>query len=384
MQGTVEDQVTAWQWQAGNAPSASVTAPEISPRDGFRAGVDLAPAAPPSGVRYQTQAMSDIHALGANSLTLTPTWTLTSNNPLPLMGFDPANGAFDDDLLAAAAEARRQGLAVAVRPSLVPDSGGLDAWWVNAPRDSAWWSVWFESYRSFILSYARLAQAMQADSLVLGGPEAAPALPGGRLPGGNASSAPGDAEACWRALIDDVRGLYSGRVVFEIEDGTELQVPPPFLDAVDAVRVYWHVPLGQGKDLDLPSMQTAAGAALDQLIQTPGLAGKPIELSVEYLSIDGGATACAPRADGSCRPASDFVGGADADPDLGIDLGEQALAYNALLLEATQRPVIQGFYARGYNPIVALQDKSASVRGKPARDMIWYWYQRLTGQPGSS
>jgi hypothetical protein len=68
------------------------------------------------------------------------------------------------------------------------------------------------------------------------------------------------------------------------------------------------------------------------------------------------------------------------DPDLKVDLGEQAQAMNAVLMEATQRPGIQGFTARRYNPVVALQDKSASVHGKPASDVLWYWYQRLTGQ----
>jgi hypothetical protein len=230
------------------------------------------------------------------------------------------------------------------------------------------------------MSYARMAQAVGADSLVLGGPEAAPALPGGRLADGSPSGAPGDAEARWRSLIDDVRNVYSGKIAFEIEDGAELQAPPPFLDAVDLVRVYWHVPLGTSNALDLASMQSAASAALDSLVQTPALAGIPIELSLEYLSIDGGATACTPRPDGSCLDNSVFDNGAVVDPDLKVDLTEQAQAINAVLIEAVKRPSIQGIYARRYNPAVALQDKSASVRGKPARDVLWYWYQRLTGQ----
>ncbi|MEJ2608395.1 MAG: hypothetical protein P8Z41_17250, partial [Anaerolineales bacterium] len=57
----------------------------------------------------------------------------------------------------------------------------------------------------------------------------------------------------------------------------------------------------------------------------------------------------------------------------------QAQALNAVLLEATVRDEIQGFFVRGYNPSVVLQDKSASIYGKPGRDVIWYWYSRLTG-----
>jgi hypothetical protein len=309
---------------------------------------------------------------------------LQTNNPLPIMSFDPARGPFDSDLRATAAEAKRQGLGIVLRPTLIAPGSSVATWWSSAPRDSAWWSVWFEDYRAFVLSYAHMAQTVGADSLVLGGPETAPALPGGSLSDGSPSGAPGDAEARWRALIEDVRGVYSGKIAFEIEDGAKLQPAPPFLDAVDVVRVYWHVPLGGSNDLTVESMQTAASAALDSLVQTPALAGKPIELSVEYLSIDGGATACAPRPDGSCRDDAEFDGGAIVDPDLAVDLQEQAQALNAVLLEAVKRPGIQGFYARRYNPVVALQDKSASIHGKPARDVLWFWYQRLTGQSTGS
>jgi len=41
---------------------------------------------------------------------------------------------------------------------------------------------------------------------------------------------------------------------------------------------------------------------------------------------------------------------------------------------------VTGFYARGYNPAVAQQDRSASVNGKPAQDVLRYWYPRITGR----
>jgi len=378
-QGTIDDQVAGWQW-LGSSSAASVAAPEITPRADYKVGVDFAPNYQANWTPFQNQSVTDVKAMGANSLTLTPTWVLTSNNPLPIMCFDPAHGPFDGDLQAWAAEAKRQGLEIDLRPTLIAPNASTATWWSTANRNSAWWSVWFESYRNFILTYARQAQTMGAESLILGGPEAAPALPGGLLPDGSPSGAPGDAEAKWRSLIDDVRAVYSGKIVFEIEDGAQLQAAPPFMDAVDVARVYWHVPLADSNTTDLAGMQTAAAASLDSLVATPALAGKPIQLSVEYLSIDGGATACTPRPDGSCRASSEFDSGAIVDPDLKVDLGEQAQAMNAVLMEATQRPAIQGFFARRYNPVVALQDKSASVHGKPASDVLWYWYQRLTGQ----
>jgi hypothetical protein len=127
-------------------------------------------------------------------------------------------------------------------------------------------------------------------------------------------------------------------------------------------------------------MQAAAFSALDgSLLADPALEGKPIVLSVEYLSIDGGATACAAMADGSCRPPQAFDAGADPEPDLALDLAEQSDALNAVILAAYARDEILGFYARRYYPPVALHDKSASVNGKPAGQMLGYWYSEITG-----
>jgi hypothetical protein len=112
------------------------------------------------------------------------------------------------------------------------------------------------------------------------------------------------------------------------------------------------------------------------LLSTPELANKPLVLSVEYLSVDGGATGCLASA-GGCLPPSAFDAGAEGAPSLPVDLVEQANAFNAVLLGVYPRPEISGVFARRYHPAAALQDLSASVNGKPARDVLWYWYSRM-------
>ena len=61
------------------------------------------------------------------------------------------------------------------------------------------------------------------------------------------------------------------------------------------------------------------------------------------------------------------------------DLGLQADIYEALLNAINERPWVGGFISRGYYPPTILQDKSASVHGKPAADLLWYWYPRFLG-----
>jgi hypothetical protein len=377
----LRDTVGTWQWLEGDLPATTVVAPEIAPRPGFEAGVEILPRYQPTWPAIFGQAVDEMAAGGANSLVLTCPWSLGDNSPLPSIAFDPDRSPFRSDLRQMIAQGLSRGLDVSLRPSLVPLSGDLAAWWATAPRDSAWWAGWFEGYRSLVLTYARLAAETGASRLIVGGPEAAYALPGSLMPDGSPSGAPPDAETRWRDLLADVREIYRGVVSFEIGFDGETPLLPPFLDAVDEVYVYWHVPLSEDPEATQAAMQSSAREALDVLTNLPRLQGLPVVLSVEVLSIDGGAAECAPYPDGSCRPPELFDLGAVVDADLGIDLQEQALAFNAVITEAASRPEIVGFFARRYNPSAALRDRSASVNGKPARDVLWYWYGRITGGP---
>jgi hypothetical protein len=58
----------------------------------------------------------------------------------------------------------------------------------------------------------------------------------------------------------------------------------------------------------------------------------------------------------------------------------QSLAfYDAMFNAINARPWVNGLVSRGYYMPVVLQDKSASVHGKPAADLLWYWFPRLLG-----
>jgi len=373
--------VRAWQWWSGPAAETAVAAPEIIARPGFEAGVELTTAFPSAMFPSSTAAMQSLADMGANAVTFAPGWSLRQNAPLPGLSFDARYGPYLADLQAAVDAAHRFGLRANIHAVLRSPRMDLADWWSTAPRDGDWWTVWFESYRAMVLTYARAAAQAGAEKLILGGPDIRPALPGGTLANGAASGAPADAEARWRDLLRSVREVYPGRLAFEIELGADLQTPPAFLDQVDEVHVYWHAPLGSGADLSLAEMQVQAARLLDlSLLTSPRLAARPIVLNVEYLSVDGGARGCPAGPSGECLPAAAFELGRDPNPALPVDLVEQAAALNAVIAEAVSRSGVSGFYVRGYNPIVALQDKSASVFGKPAAGVLSYWYPRVTGR----
>jgi len=376
---SLSDTVHAWSWWQADLGGAVVVAPEITPREDYEVGYEIAPAYTPTWLSSGAPSLRTMADSGANAVLLTPAWVLQENVPVPQILFDTQHAPLADDLVRQIDQASGAGLQAGLHPALIVLEGSLEEWWEQAPRDGAWWTVWFERYRSFLLTYAALAERAGASKLVVGGPEVAPALPGGVLADGSPSGAPVDAESRWRSLLEEVRAIYHGPLAFEIEFGRTLLPAPPFLDAVDEIHVYWHVPLGEGLQLVSADMQAAAFSALDgSLLADPALEGKPIVLSVEYLAVDGAATACAAMADGSCRPPQAFDAGADPEPDLALDLAEQSEALNAVILAAYARDEIRGFYARRYYPPVALHDKSASVNGKPAGQMLGYWYSEIT------
>jgi hypothetical protein len=379
----LQAQVKAWQWWAAPTSETTVVAPQIEPRPGFLAGIAFDPDYHPSWSGLQAGALADIAGGGANAVILAPRWTAANSLGLPILSFDPARSPFGDELRGDISEAHSQHLSVTLRPVLATPDSSLPRWWADAQRDATWWSVWFERYREFLLTEARLAGETGVERMIIDGTQLAPAFPGGSLQDGSPSMVPADAEVRWRGILTDVRSLFPGKLDLALDFGQQLQMPPAFIDAFDEVVIDWHAPIGSGSSPAVSDMQIEAGRLMDSTLSgNPALAGKPVILNVEYLSVTGSASGCPSAPDQSCRPAQAFAQGAAVDPDLKVDLPGQAAAYNAMLLEATTRQNIIGFFSSGYNPAAALQDKSASVNGKPARDVLWYWYPRLTGSGG--
>jgi len=57
-----------------------------------------------------------------------------------------------------------------------------------------------------------------------------------------------------------------------------------------------------------------------------------------------------------------------------VDLEYQALVYNAFMNEIIEREWIKGMVARSFYAPLKLTDASISINGKPAMDVLWYWY----------
>jgi hypothetical protein len=322
--------------------------------------------------------LDDVQQMGANWVVFSPTWTFTRATPPvlePVAGQDP----LWQDITAQIDAAHGRGINAALFPTPRFSTVTSD-WWASAPRDFAWWHTWFERYSSFILHHADLATEKNAKALILGGDWLTPALPDGTLADGTPSGVPIDAEERWRTLLQEVRSRYTGPVLWALSYDQAVSTPPPFLDAVDQIYLLFSVPLTDRPDPLVEEMQAESARMLDTVIlPMQATLEKPVILAASYTSANGAGQACFTTESGSCLEL-DALSRPNADiPEIGIDLQEQADIYSALYETINQRTWISGFITRGYYPPASLQDKSICVHGKPAEEVVTYWFPRLLG-----
>ncbi|MCH7663543.1 MAG: hypothetical protein IH859_06705 [Chloroflexi bacterium] len=271
------------------------------------------------------------------------------------------------------------GLNIAIQPKVnFPTSA--EEWWQNSPRDFAWWQVWFEEYRTFILHHADLAEQQNAKTIIIGGRWIEPALPRGALFDGTSSNVPDDAGERWETLINEVRTHFSGNIGWSLPISEDLSSSPQFLPLVDEIYLQWNAPIGSGKKSTVEEMEITAGELLDKIVLPFQLAiDKPIILAISYPSVNGGATNCIPSPAGGCLSNEQLSPSRLDIPTAELELLEQMDAYNAILAAVNVRTWISGVVSEGYFPPVQLTDKSISIHGKPAEKVLWYWFGQLRG-----
>lgn len=326
--------------------------------------------------------LKTVQDIGSNWVFFTPTWTFTRLFPPVLeqvSGEDPSW----TDLIYALSTARERGLKTAINPT--PSfPGNPHDWWLTAPRDFSWWVAWYDRYTTFVLHHAELAERSEAEALVLGGEWVTPALPHGVLKDMSPSGSPADSEARWRDLIREVKARYSGYLIWEISYPEGMFVPPAFIDEFDFIYLSWSAALADENEASEEIYIERAGSLLDEVVQPfYEQVQLPLILGVSYSSAHGSVTGCIidreAEFEGYCLDPA-LLSSPNLDiPTVEMSLAEQASAYNALLMAINERDWIAGFISRGFYPPAALIDKSNSVHGKPASEVLGYWYPRYLG-----
>jgi hypothetical protein len=372
------DTVTAWTWMQA-ATASPVVGVTVTPRANFWVGVEFQAGYDPTWQAWMPIALQNVQGgINANWVVLAPTWTYSRIVP-PVFSPVPGRDPLWADTADTVGRARAGGLNVALFPS-ARFPVAYNQWWNSASRDADWWNTWFERYTAFAVYHADMATRTGAQALILGGEWTSPALPGGTLPNGGSSGVPADADARWAAVIAAVRQHYAGPVFWALPyTGTQPNVPA-FVSTLDGVYVLWNAPLSASAAPTAADMQAEAGRLLDAHIQPLSASlQKPVIIAPAYPSVTGAASACLPDGQGGCLAWTALNQPAPDNASLTLNLTAQSDITVALLGAVNGRAWVGGFVSRGYYPPVGLMDKSASVHGKPAADVLWYWYPRMLG-----
>jgi hypothetical protein len=377
---TAEDQVTSWAWLDPNPVVAAVDPVQVRNHgDHFIAGIEFQDGYHPTWKPLTPKTLDNVQSTGANWVFIDPTWTYTRNSP-PILELVSGLDAPWSDLQDTIQQARGRNFNVGIFP--VPHFPiPYSQWWIEGKRDFSWWVVWFERYRAFAVHHADLAARSDAQALILGGGWLLPAMPGGTLADGSPSGVPADAEVRWRNLIQEIRTRYNGSIIWALPYVMAANNPPAFLDVVDRIYVLFSPSLTSITNAGRPELEAKAANLLDTGLQPlQARFGKAIMIGIAYPSADGAGTACLPDPAAACLNYKSLARPQPDIPGIAIDLGEQADIYSAILAAINTRDWITGFVSRDFYPPVTLQDKSSSVRGKPAEEILKYWYPRLLGR----
>ena len=196
-----------------------------------------------------------------------------------------------------------------------------------------------------------------------------PALPGGELADGSPSGVPADAETRWKSLIAEVRQHFRGTVILALPyDIGVISAPTGILSDVDVVYLLWFAKLSDQTIPNKSDMLNEAGRLLDNNIAPVQVqVNKPIVIGLSYPSSTHSATGCIPDGNSGCNYWTALSSPARDLTTVNLDLQQQVDIYDAIFNAVNGRTWITGLVSRGYFPPAALQDKSASIHGKPAQ-----------------
>ncbi|MCT9818871.1 1,4-beta-xylanase [Microbacterium sp. W1N] len=254
--------------------------------------------------------------------------------------FDRAPTVTDDEIVWAIREAKALGLKVCLKPVVNVADGtwrahiGFFDW--DVPGEPSW-TQWFASYRDFLLHAARLAEAEGCEMLCIGC---------------EMVRADGQ-EAHWRALIADIREVYSGLLTYNCDKYQEDRVT--WWDAVDVVSSSGYYPIDRWEE------------NLDRIQRVVEHAQRP------FVFLEAG---CPSREGSPARPNDWSLPGAPS--------GAAQLAYYEAMFDAcARRDWVGGFFLWDWPPhLYDAADAAANDDycpfGKPAGEFLRETYAALS------
>ncbi len=370
---TIELTLESWQnWYPLERNESVLLANITSKPPQYNRMIELSPEMDPSWLFYAPRNFTALDEVGADTIIFSPQWTTFQNLPYlhPEIGSTP----YYYEMMILLEAAQSEGFDLALFPQIASQDSVEILWNSNLQTD-AWWEVFFSSYRNFLLNYAKIAQDSNTNQLILGGKSLLPAFDGGIFPNGTTSSVPSTSDDDWIELIDEIQSEFDGKLIWATNTNQKMDPLPNFIDKFDQIYISIDSPLAFGDHPSFEMIQSGFTGVIDNHIyEVFRSTQKPITLALAYPSVETSANGCF-MLNEACYNDGLFLTN-DIKP-YAVDLQEQSLVYNAIFPIIASRDWITGISIRGYNPIVTIHDGSSSIAGKPAFDVVQYWYTNM-------
>jgi len=294
--------------------------------------------------RIDATNLAPLHELGVDWISQTPFgWapSLTSTE----VRYESSGGLWgetDDGLVKTAAWAHELGIKTLLKPHLWVRHGEWPGDIVMATDDG--WKQWFASYESFILHYARLAEANGFEALAIG-------TELGKTTRRTAE---------WKRIIGRVREVYHGKLTY-CANWNEEPEHVGFWDDLDFIGVQAYYPLAE---VDRPSKRQIAAAWIPVATKLASLSkrtGKSIVFTeVGFKSHEG-----------SLKEPWQWETKGEIDVDLQRD------AFAAMFETFWTKPWFGGMFVWKWHPSPrsdGRRDRDFTPQGKPALSVIKAYY----------
>jgi hypothetical protein len=320
------------------------------PADGFQRGVCLAHSVSLGHGYLSAECAAELthlSAMGADWVSLTPFGYLPSKRTPEIFPSSDGGpeGESDEAIHECAARARAAGMRVWLKPHL-----WTRGWIGDLEFTPAGWEQFFTVYREFILHWALLAERERIDGLFVGHELV--------------SSTRAHPER-WRALIADVRRVYTGTLSYGANWDEVGHIG--FWDALDLVGVSFYDPLAERPTRDAGVLKAGARRALAGLKPIARRFGRPVLLAeVGY----------APVATAPVRPWEEGAGAPD--------LETQRACYQAVVDALDPEDWVAGvFWWKWFSAASSggVSDDSYTPRGKPAQQVLGRALKDWGGRP---
>ncbi len=294
-------------------------------------------------------ALEEATDIGATWVSLTPFGRMDDLDGIDIIhDFEIPVERNLEMIRAAAAQARAQGMKVAIIPHVYVMSGR----WRGEidPGSDARFEQWFVSYESFVSRFARLAEEIGADLFSIGV---------------EFKSSTNFRPEQWREIIATIRSLYSGQITYSANwDEVEYV---EFWDALDVIGVNAFWPLATKPGDGYEAMRARSERVARELESLTYYWNRPV-VFVEFGVKTARDSALAPW---------EWPEHCD---NLVYDEIYQAAAYQAMLEAMTPNPWFAGFFVWKYisDPFDETQETPTgfSPRGKRAEQVLQSWFSR--------